>query len=96
MFPFLLTDVVPSTVCPSVVEQCICYRLRAEEMILEWVAYSSTRNGLKLKMHNLEQFEHDVTTVAFITSSRFSCFDTNYSMSIIFPGVKKEESIQKK
>lgn len=52
-------------------------------------------------MHNLEQFEHDVTTVAFITS-RFLCFlvkiwlETNYSMSVIFPGVKKEESIQKK
>ncbi|CAG09739.1 unnamed protein product [Tetraodon nigroviridis] len=52
-------------VLDKMVEQCICYRLQADEMVLEWVAYSSTKNGVKLKMHNLEQFEHDVTTVAF-------------------------------
>uniref|UniRef100_A0A671WJK0 DNA polymerase alpha subunit B n=1 Tax=Sparus aurata TaxID=8175 RepID=A0A671WJK0_SPAAU len=47
--------------CPSVVEQCICNRIQADEMVLEWVAYSTTKNGLKLTMDALEQFEHEVT-----------------------------------
>lgn len=82
------------SVSPSVVEQCICYRLQADDMVLEWVAYSSTKNGVKLKMHNLEQFEHDVTTIAlFIYMCVCVVFvsvllDTNYSF---FSGVKKEE-----
>uniref|UniRef100_A0A672J2A9 DNA polymerase alpha subunit B n=1 Tax=Salarias fasciatus TaxID=181472 RepID=A0A672J2A9_SALFA len=45
----------------SVVEQCICSRIQADEMLLEWVAYSNTK-GLKLTMENLEQFEHEVQT----------------------------------
>lgn len=47
--------------CPSVVEQCICNRIQADDMVLEWVAYSTTKNGLKLTMDTLEQFEHEVT-----------------------------------
>lgn len=90
MFPFLSTcffyQLVSLSVSPSVVEQCICHRLQANDMVLEWVAYSSTKNGVKLKMHNLEQFEHDVTTVSFINYSRIQCLwviillDTNYSI----------------
>lgn len=52
--------------CPSVVEQCICYRIQADEMVLEWVAYSTTKNGLKLTMDTLEQFEHEVTGSYFL------------------------------
>eukprot|EP00066_Takifugu_rubripes_P005908 XP_003970292.1 PREDICTED: DNA polymerase alpha subunit B [Takifugu rubripes] len=47
-------------VLDKMVEQCICYRLPADKMVLEWVAYSSTNNGVKLQMHSLEQFQHDV------------------------------------
>eukprot|EP00064_Thunnus_orientalis_P012307 superscaffoldBa00001873_g12342 len=43
-----------------VVEQCICNRIQADEMVLEWVAYSTTKDGLKLTMVTLEQFEHEV------------------------------------
>lgn len=32
-------------------------------MVLEWVAYSATKSGLKLTMETLEQFEHDVKCV---------------------------------
>uniref|UniRef100_A0A8C9ZJK1 DNA polymerase alpha subunit B n=1 Tax=Sander lucioperca TaxID=283035 RepID=A0A8C9ZJK1_SANLU len=42
------------------VEQCICNRIQADEMVLEWVAYSTTKNGLKLTLDTLEQFEHEV------------------------------------
>ncbi|XP_058505261.1 DNA polymerase alpha subunit B [Solea solea] len=47
-------------VLDKMVEQCICSRIQADEMVLEWVAYSSTKNGLKLSMDTLEQFEHEV------------------------------------
>uniref|UniRef100_A0A8C4ENP7 DNA polymerase alpha subunit B n=1 Tax=Dicentrarchus labrax TaxID=13489 RepID=A0A8C4ENP7_DICLA len=45
----------------KMVEQCICNRIQADEMVLEWVAYSTTKNGLKLTVDTLEQFEHEVT-----------------------------------
>lgn len=47
--------------CSSVVEQCICNRIQVDEMVLEWVAYSTTKNGLKLTVDTLELFEHEVT-----------------------------------
>lgn len=48
------------SVLDKMVEQCICNRIQADEMVLEWVAYSSTKNGLKLSMDTLEQFEHEI------------------------------------
>lgn len=41
-------------------EQCICNRLQAQEILHEWVAYSATKQGVKLTMDTLEQFEHEV------------------------------------
>uniref|UniRef100_A0A3B4UUU7 DNA polymerase alpha subunit B n=1 Tax=Seriola dumerili TaxID=41447 RepID=A0A3B4UUU7_SERDU len=49
------------SVLDKMVEQCICSRLQIDKIVLEWVAYSSTKNGLKLTLDNLEQFEHEVT-----------------------------------
>lgn len=48
------------SVLDKMVEQCICNRIQADDMVLEWVAYSSTKNALKLTMDTLEQFEHEV------------------------------------
>lgn len=48
-----------------VVEQCICNRMQADEMVLEWVAFSTNKNGLKLNLDNLEQFEHEVAIYFF-------------------------------
>ncbi|XP_028272481.1 DNA polymerase alpha subunit B [Parambassis ranga] len=47
-------------VLDKMVEKCICNRIQADEMVLEWVAYSATKSGLKLTMETLEQFEHDI------------------------------------
>uniref|UniRef100_A0A1A8QBU2 DNA polymerase alpha subunit B n=1 Tax=Nothobranchius pienaari TaxID=704102 RepID=A0A1A8QBU2_9TELE len=47
-------------VLDKMVEQCICNRLEANEMVNEWVAFSSTKKGLKLTINNLQQFEHEV------------------------------------
>lgn len=56
MFGITCTE---DSVLDKMVEQCICNRIQADEMLLQWVAYSNTK-GLKLTMENLEQFEHEV------------------------------------
>lgn len=48
------------SVLDKMVELCICNRIQADEIVLEWVAFSSTKNGLKLSIETLEQFEHEV------------------------------------
>ncbi|KAF3838507.1 hypothetical protein F7725_010275 [Dissostichus mawsoni] len=48
------------TILDKMVEQCICNRIQAYDMVLEWVAYSTTKNGLKLSTDTLEYFEHEV------------------------------------
>ncbi|XP_056144380.1 DNA polymerase alpha subunit B [Lampris incognitus] len=44
----------------KMLEQCICNRLQGHEIVLEWVAYSMTKNGLKLSTDTLDQFEHEI------------------------------------
>ncbi|KAM9833573.1 DNA polymerase alpha subunit B [Syngnathus typhle] len=44
----------------KMVEQCICNRIQADEWVLEWVAYSTTKNGLLLSVDTLDQFEYEV------------------------------------
>lgn len=92
--------------CPSVVEQCICNRIQADEMVLEWVAYSTTKNGLKLTMDALEQFEHEVTGTCSYFKEIKTCLFSSWlfelgwfcirSVFIFFAGVKQEEQIQTK
>lgn len=48
------------SVLDKMVEQCICNRLQTSEILHEWVAYSATKQGVKLTMDTLEQFEHEV------------------------------------
>ncbi|CAK6971975.1 DNA polymerase alpha subunit B [Scomber scombrus] len=48
------------SVLDKMVEQCICNRIQADEIVLEWVAFSTTKDGLKLTQETLEQFEHEV------------------------------------
>lgn len=58
--------------CLSVVEQCICNRIQADEIVMEWVAYSTTKDGLQLTQDTLEEFEHKVTK--FIFSKKFTIY----------------------
>ncbi|XP_029579879.1 DNA polymerase alpha subunit B [Salmo trutta] len=44
----------------KMLEQCLCNRLQGNEIVLEWVAFSTTKGGLKLSLNTLEQFEHEV------------------------------------
>ncbi|XP_069036494.1 DNA polymerase alpha subunit B [Lepisosteus oculatus] len=49
-----------SAVLDRLLEQCICHRLQADTIVLEWVAFSTTKSGLTLSLENLEVFEHEV------------------------------------
>lgn len=55
------------------VEQCICNRLQGDEIAREWVAFSTTKNGLKLNLDTLEHFEHEVklSDLAFYVFEHF-------------------------
>uniref|UniRef100_A0AAY5KIG2 DNA polymerase alpha subunit B n=1 Tax=Esox lucius TaxID=8010 RepID=A0AAY5KIG2_ESOLU len=44
----------------KMLEQCLCNRLQGEDIVLEWVAFSTTKGGMKLNLDTLEQFEHEV------------------------------------
>ncbi|XP_062381059.1 DNA polymerase alpha subunit B isoform X1 [Sardina pilchardus] len=47
------------SVLDKLVEQCMCHRMKGEDIVLEWVAFSTTKGGLKLSLDHLEQFEHE-------------------------------------
>uniref|UniRef100_A0A8D0CFT8 DNA polymerase alpha subunit B n=1 Tax=Scleropages formosus TaxID=113540 RepID=A0A8D0CFT8_SCLFO len=51
-------------VLDRMLEQCICHQMDCDDLINEWVAFSTTKGGLKLTLDILEQFEHEVTWVA--------------------------------
>uniref|UniRef100_A0AAY4E226 DNA polymerase alpha subunit B n=1 Tax=Denticeps clupeoides TaxID=299321 RepID=A0AAY4E226_9TELE len=48
------------TVLDKMLEQCMCHRLKGDELVCEWVAFSTTKGLLSLSLENLEQFEHEV------------------------------------
>uniref|UniRef100_UPI003AAAB381 DNA polymerase alpha subunit B isoform X1 n=1 Tax=Centroberyx gerrardi TaxID=166262 RepID=UPI003AAAB381 len=48
------------SIVDKMLEQCICNRIQGDEIVLEWVAFSTTKNGLKLSLDTLDQFEHEV------------------------------------
>ncbi|XP_076860312.1 DNA polymerase alpha subunit B isoform X2 [Brachyhypopomus gauderio] len=47
-------------VLDKMLEQCLCHRMKAEDMVCEWFAFSTTKQQLKLTVNNLEAFEHEV------------------------------------
>ncbi|XP_066574868.1 DNA polymerase alpha subunit B [Amia ocellicauda] len=47
-------------VLDKMVEQCMSHRMKGEDIVLEWVAFSTTKGGWSLSLDSLEQFEHEV------------------------------------
>ncbi|MGH0132775.1 UNVERIFIED_CONTAM: hypothetical protein FKN15_050355 [Acipenser sinensis] len=41
----------------KMLEQCITHRIQEDDVVLEWVAFSTTRGGLALSLDNLHLFE---------------------------------------
>ncbi|XP_029368460.1 DNA polymerase alpha subunit B isoform X1 [Echeneis naucrates] len=54
----------------KMVELCMCNRLEVNEMVGEWMAYSTNKKGLVITVENLEQFEHEVLSKRLRQSSR--------------------------
>lgn len=48
------------SILDKMLEQCLCNRMNGEDIVLEWVAFSTTKRGLKLTEETLDQFEHEV------------------------------------
>ncbi|KAL2077557.1 hypothetical protein ACEWY4_027061 [Coilia grayii] len=48
------------TVLDKMLEQCVCHRMKGDEIVLEWVAFSTTKGVVKLSLDNLDLFEHEV------------------------------------
>ncbi|KAI7798052.1 Pola2 protein, partial [Triplophysa rosa] len=44
----------------KMLEQCLCHRLKGDEIVFEWFAFSSTKKQRPLTLDNLEQFEHEI------------------------------------
>ncbi|MGH0146766.1 UNVERIFIED_CONTAM: hypothetical protein FKN15_037577 [Acipenser sinensis] len=49
-----------STPAKVMLEQCITHRIQEDDVVLEWVAFSTTRGGLAVSMDNLHLFELEV------------------------------------
>ncbi|XP_069750264.1 DNA polymerase alpha subunit B isoform X2 [Narcine bancroftii] len=43
----------------QVMELCVTYRLKEKGIVYEWIAFSSSRNGVPLTAENLNIFEHE-------------------------------------
>uniref|UniRef100_A0A6Q2ZEJ0 DNA polymerase alpha subunit B n=1 Tax=Esox lucius TaxID=8010 RepID=A0A6Q2ZEJ0_ESOLU len=69
----------------KMLEQCLCNRLQGEDIVLEWVAFSTTKGGMKLNLDTLEQFEHEVEERK---NSGFSC-----TLSHTIKAEEEEESL---
>uniref|UniRef100_A0A9R1SIZ9 DNA polymerase alpha subunit B n=2 Tax=Cyprinus carpio TaxID=7962 RepID=A0A9R1SIZ9_CYPCA len=46
----------------KLLEQCLCHRLKGDEIVFEWFAFSSSKGQVPLTLDNLDQFEHEVST----------------------------------
>lgn len=44
----------------KMLEQCLCHRLKGDEIVFEWFAYSSSKKQMPLTIDNLEQFEYEI------------------------------------
>ncbi|KAM8909593.1 DNA polymerase alpha subunit B [Spinachia spinachia] len=86
-------------VLDKMVELCICSRIQADEMVLEWVAYSSTKNGVKLTTDALEQFDHEVLNKRSQSKKNFRKEEARnrtrdiHSLPDLIKAVEEEESL---
>lgn len=65
-------------------------------MVLEWVAFSTNKNGLKLNLDNLDQFEHEVA-IYFLSVCKMkydACSSGHFFWFFLCAGAKQEEEIK--
>lgn len=87
------------SVLDKMVEQCICSRIQPDEIVLEWVAYSNTKNSLKLSVDSLEQFDHEVLSKKNKSKSSYRKEETRnrtremYTINDIIKAEEEEEDL---
>uniref|UniRef100_A0A672KSU4 DNA polymerase alpha subunit B n=1 Tax=Sinocyclocheilus grahami TaxID=75366 RepID=A0A672KSU4_SINGR len=66
----------------KMLEQCLCHRLKGDEIVFEWFAFSSSRDQLPLTLGNLDQFEHEVSISVqnMVTSHRIRAEEEEESL----------------
>ncbi|KAK0138567.1 DNA polymerase alpha subunit B [Merluccius polli] len=67
------------SVLDKLLEQSICNRLQGDEIVLEWVAFSTTKKGLTLSVDTLDQFEHEVSWTRGLWG--LACLWSNYHVN---------------
>ncbi|KAF7695532.1 DNA polymerase alpha subunit B [Silurus meridionalis] len=80
-------------VLDKMLEQCMCHRLKGQDIVYEWVAFSTTKGQLKLTLNNLEIFEHEILNKKLKNkgSSKSSKFSTTRDVHSIQDLIKAEE-----
>ncbi|KAK1801482.1 hypothetical protein P4O66_022745, partial [Electrophorus voltai] len=78
-------------VLDKMLEQCLCHRIQAEDIVCEWVAFSTTKGLLKLTLNNLETFEYEVLNKKPKGLSKKNKFNVTKDMHSIQDLIKAEE-----
>ncbi|KAL6459154.1 hypothetical protein MHYP_G00326260 [Metynnis hypsauchen] len=80
-------------VLDKMLEQCLCHRIKGEDIVNEWVAFSTTKGLLKLTVNSLETFEHEVLNKKQKNkgSSKSSKFNNTRDVHSIQELIKAEE-----
>lgn len=86
-------------VLDKMLELCMCHRIKGEEFVNEWVAFSTTKAQLKLTVNTLDTFEHEVLNKKqkMKSSSRGTKFNTNtrdvHSIQDLIKAEEEEEDL---
>ncbi|XP_051965080.1 DNA polymerase alpha subunit B-like [Xyrauchen texanus] len=77
----------------KMLEQCLFHRLKGDEIVFEWFAFSTTKDQLPLSLDNLEQFEHEILNKKKKTkgSSKGSQINKTRDINSIQELIKAEE-----
>ncbi|KAB5567253.1 hypothetical protein PHYPO_G00230680 [Pangasianodon hypophthalmus] len=87
------------SVLDRMLEQCMCHRMKGQDIVYEWVAFSTTKGQLKLSLNNLETFEHEVLNKRQKTkgSSKNNKFSTTtrdvHSIQDLIKAEEEEENL---
>ncbi|MCJ8734764.1 hypothetical protein PDJAM_G00239210 [Pangasius djambal] len=87
------------SVLDKMLEQCMCHRMKGQDIVYEWVAFSTTKGQLKLSLNNLETFEHEVLNKRQKTkgSSKNNKFSTTtrdvHSIQDLIKAEEEEENL---
>lgn len=85
------------TLLDKLLEQCLCHRLKGEDIVAEWVAFSATKGGLKLCVDTLDQFENEILNKKIKSKQSFTKREESHNrtrdINSIQDIIEEEESL---